>query len=382
MTRLAIISFTCLLALSSTAQHKLQINISRLPAYHPTGSVLYLAGSFNGWNPKDENFRLTRSAGGLYTLTMNLPQGKHEFKITRGSWETVECKAGGASRNNRAIEMTTSQELDLEVEEWADRFAALPKTSTASSQVCVLDTSFLIPQLNRTRRISLYLPKSYCNGEERRYPVLYLQDGQNVFDQATSFAGEWGVDEFLDSTTLAECIVVAIDNGGAKRLKEYNPYDHDEFGKGEGAKYAKFLAKTLKPFIDKHYRTRREREHNFLAGSSVGGLISFYTALKYPKIFGGAGVFSPAFWVAGDELYSDIRKYGRKFNGAMYFYGGKQEGEKMVPDMLRVHEALSALAPAKMVTVVREGRHNELAWKLEFPKFYEWLMTGLVTTDK
>jgi predicted alpha/beta superfamily hydrolase len=194
---------------------------------------------------------------------------------------------------------------------------------TVSKNVTVIDTAFFIPQLKRTRRVWIYLPESYNASRLKKYPVLYMHDGQNVFDEATSFAGEWGVDEALDSLTekTKECIVVAVDNGGDKRMNEYNPYDHKKFGKGEGDKYVDFLVKTLKPFIDKKYRTLKDRPNTFIAGSSMGGLISLYAVLKYPKIFGGAGVFSPAFWVA-PALYNEIKKKTGAVNAKVYFMAG------------------------------------------------------------
>lgn len=121
-----------------------------------------------------------------------------------------------------------------------------------------------------------------------------MQDGQNLFDDATSYAGEWGIDEHLDSLFSSgkkEAIIVGIDNGLSKRMTEYNPYSFQQFGKGEGNEYVDFLVKNLKPFIDKKYRTLKNKQNTFIAGSSMGGLISLYAALKYPKIFVGAGIF-------------------------------------------------------------------------------------------
>lgn len=248
------------------------------------------------------------------------------------------------------------------------------KAGTASKNVHIVDTAFFMPQLDRTRRIWIYLPANYADGTDRKYPVLYIHDGQNVFDAATSFSGEWGVDEFLDSTSSPACIVVAIDNDGNKRMNEYNPYDHSRFGKGEGNQYVDFLVKTLKPFIDKNYNTLKGKKHTFIAGSSMGGLISLYAVLKYPKVFGGAGIFSPAFWVTGDKIYRDIKVKGKEVNSRIYFYGGKLEGESMVPDMLKAFETLDTVSKSAMTTVIRnEGKHNEATWREEFPLFYNWI---------
>ena len=111
---------------------------------------------------------------------------------------------------------------------------AQKKETTANKNVSVIDTSFLIPQLNRHRRIWIYLPAGYFMSK-KKYPVIYMHDGQNVFDEKTAFSGEWGVDEALDTLELLlkESIIVGIDNGGEKRINEYNPYDTDKYGKGK-----------------------------------------------------------------------------------------------------------------------------------------------------
>lgn len=137
-----------------------------------------------------------------------------------------------------------------------------------------------------------------------------MHNGQNLFEDSSSYSGEWGVDEYLDSIKLKKCIVVGIDHGGGKRMNEYCPFDHEEFGKGEGAAYVDFVAKKLKPFIDKKFRTIRGRQHTFIAGSSMGELISIYAVLRHPKVFGGAGVFSPSFWVSDNSI--PISKSGER----------------------------------------------------------------------
>ena len=261
------------------------------------------------------------------------------------------------------------------VEEWTDNVEKKSRVSTAGENVHIVDTAFLIPQLNRTRRVWIYLPRDYSRSGER-YPVLYMQDGQNVFDDLTSFAGEWSVDETLDSigNHTSEMIVVAVDHGGDKRVNEYCPYDMEKYGAGEGDRYVDFLVKTLKPFIDKTYRTEKGKKNTFIAGSSMGGLISMYALLKYPKMFGGAGVFSPAFWI-GPKIFDDIRAKGAKVNSKIYFYCGAQEGETMQADTEKAFSEMRKFSRSRMVCVVRaDGKHSESAWKDEFPLFYLWLM--------
>ncbi|HEX2535782.1 MAG TPA: alpha/beta hydrolase-fold protein, partial [Chitinophagaceae bacterium] len=232
-------------------------------------------------------------------------------------------------------------------------------------------------QLGRSRRVWIYLPPGYASSRER-YPVLYMHDGQNVFDEATSFSGEWGVDEALDTLCpgVPPSIIVAIDNGGETRMNEYSPFDMEAYGKGEGAAYADFLALTLKPFIDARFRTLKSRRHTFTAGSSMGGLISFYILLRHPRVFGGAGVFSPAFWVApAIKEYAATR--AKQVKGKIYFFAGQRESESMVPDLLALFQIMNRLSPASMTTVIRaEGKHEEATWRKEFPLFYQWMLCG------
>ena len=219
------------------------------------------------------------------------------------------------------------------------------------------------------------MPDNYASSG-KKYPVLYMHDGQNVFDDASSYSGEWGIDEALDSLAAGcrEIIVVAIDNGGDKRMNEYSPYDMERFGKGEGDAYAEFLVKTLMPYINKHYPASRKRKDQFIAGSSMGGLISLYTVLKYPRSFGAAGIFSPAFWVA-PGIEKAVKDKGKKVRTRLYFHAGMLEGEQMVPDMLSIFESMNAVSRAEMTSVIRaEGRHHESAWRKEFPMFYCWMI--------
>ncbi|HNR17957.1 MAG TPA: alpha/beta hydrolase-fold protein [Chitinophagaceae bacterium] len=375
--------FAVIIALTLSTVVKAQvarIEIKNIPVSNHASGVIYAAGSFNNWNPKDEKFKFQKDDTGNYFIELKLANGNYEYKITRGGWDKVECKKGGAEIANRVLKVESDITIQITVEEWADNIHAKPKRSTASKNVKIIDTAFHIPQLNRMRRVLIYLPDNYATSG-KRYPVMYLHDGQNVFDDATSYAGEWGIDEYLDSTKASQCIVVAIDNGGNKRMNEYCPYDFTlnplkpKENKGEGVQYVDFLAKTLKPFIDKKYRTLKNKKNTFISGASMGGLISFYAVLKYPKVFGGAGVFSPSVWICKEDLLNLVKTAGKKVNSKIYFYCGKLEGPGMVPDMLKVFQELAAVSKSKMTTVIRDdGKHNEPTWRKEFPLFYEWII--------
>jgi len=202
-----------------------------------------------------------------------------------------------------------------------------------------------------------------------------MHDGQNLFDDATSGYGEWGVDEIMQTIPAnKQCIIVGVDNGGDKRIAEYSPYDN-KYAKAEGDKYIDFLVQTLKPYIDKHYRTQRDVRHTALAGSSMGGLMSLYAALKYPQTFGNAGVFSPSLWIAPQMFdYAQAKKV--PYTG-FYFACGDAEDDSMVNDMKRMVDIVrkdGVSAPKSPVTVVPGAAHNEKQWHGEFPAFYEWLV--------
>jgi predicted alpha/beta superfamily hydrolase len=205
-----------------------------------------------------------------------------------------------------------------------------------------------------------------------------MQDGQNIFDNYTASYGEWGVDECLDSLIKngrQPCIVVGIESD-AHRMNEYNPCNHQEFGVGEGQQYVDFIVKTLKPFVDKHYRTLPTKENAIIAGSSMGGLISYFAMLKYPDVFAKAGIFSPSFWAAS-SIDSFTDSLAVKLNGKMFFYVGEYEGKDMVADMMRMQEKVGKNSSAMLYSVIdKEGRHNEATWQKWFPEFYNWIMAA------
>lgn len=341
------------------------------------GDDIYIAGNFNGWNPKDENYKLKPFGGSRKSIVIkDLAAGTYAFKFTRGGFDKVETTSDGRDINDRVMDVKEDMSQEFTVSGWKDDYPEVPRRYTASPQVRVLDTAFSIPQLDRKRRVWIYLPKGYATSS-KIYPVLYMHDGQNLFNEQTAPFGEWGVDECLDTLQQQlgkECIVVGIDNGGSKRMTEYNPYDNDRSGKGEGKQYAEFLAKTLKPFIDSKYRTKKGPENTFVAGSSMGGLISMYAILQYPEVFGAAGVFSPSFWIAPD-IFPLAEKFTTPGMPKFYLYMGAKEGANMMPEMQRMSDILQKKQRFVIRTIANPlGQHNEKYWRQEFADFYKWLM--------
>lgn len=360
---------------SANAQFSVRLIVTNIATR--TQDDIYVSGNFNGWNPKDEKYKLKVFGNGRKSVVINdLAAGVYAFKFTRGGFEKVETTNDGRDIADRIMEVNADISMDLSIAGWKDDYPDKPKRYTASPQVKIMDTAFKIPQLNRTRRVWLYLPKNYAQSG-KTYPVIYLNDGQNLFNEQTAAFGEWGIDECLDSLQNQigkEAIIVGIDNGGNKRMTEYNPYDHVQFGKGEGKAYVDFLVNTLKPYIDSKYRTKKSTDFTLVGGSSMGADISLFAVLEYPNTFGGALLFSPAFWVT-PALFEAAEKFNSTNMPKFYFYAGGKESTTMVSDM----DKMAAILQLKNRVQIRKtvnplGHHNEESWRTEFPDAYRWIM--------
>ncbi len=347
------------------------------PANTPENARIFMASSLNNWNPTDSGFELKKNAAGKYELEIPENSGKVEYKFTQGSWETTEGNESGKGIENRTFTFTgTPQIIENTILSWAK---PEPKKHTASKNVTILSENFGVPQLETTRRIWIYLPVDY-QSSKKKYPVIYMHDGQNLFDNLTSFSGEWQVDETMDKLFQEgenQAIIVGIDNGGSERLNEYSPWENTKYGGGKGDLYADFLAQTLKPYIDKNYRTLASAKNTGLIGSSMGGLISFYTGLKYPEKFGKLGVFSPSFWFANSDLNLYISEYSKFLKKSkIYFLAGRKESAEMVTDIEKVAPILirKGICRKNIKTKFDDyGTHSESYWAKEFPAAYLWL---------
>jgi predicted alpha/beta superfamily hydrolase len=234
------------------------------------------------------------------------------------------------------------------------------------------------PQLGNTRDIVVYLPPSY-ERDERRYPVVYMQDGQNLFDDRTAFAGAWKVDHAVEDASRAgvEAIIVAIPNMGHDRLNEYSPWPDSRHGGGRGDAYVEFVASTLKPRIDADLRTLSERESTGIAGSSMGGLISLYAFLRAPTTFGLCGAMSPALWFADARIH-DYLADAPFLPGRIYLDCGTREGEREIADVRRVCDALRSKgyrSAVELLCVIEAGAaHHEPAWAARTRRMLDFLL--------
>ncbi len=276
--------------------------------------------------------------------------------------------------------------------EWRDYAEVFPTgRHTVIGTVKVLRDVYS-PQLDNCRDLLVYLPGSYMTGE-RCYPVLYMHDGQNLFDKATSFAGEWCVDETLEALAGQgiEAIVVGIPNIAARRHQEYIPFASPDLPDAVGDRYIAFIADTLKPMIDCDFRTLPRREHTGIMGSSLGGLISLYGFFQRPEVFGLVGAVSPALRWGGEAIFPFVED-AEFVPGRIYLDVGTAEGVKPRPgapsrpsspkDYVRYVRRMNALLvrkgyrPGDDLLYVEEegGTHHESAWARRLPAALRFLL--------
>ncbi len=230
------------------------------------------------------------------------------------------------------------------------------------------------PQLGREKHIWVYLPYNYSSSN-KSYPVIYMHDGQRVFDHAESPKRDWHVEEKLNDLH-SETIIIGIEHGGSThRIDEMTPFPNEKYGGGHADDYLDFIINTLKPYVDNNYRTLTDKEHTTIFGASVGGLISFYALLKFPEVFGNAGVFSPSFWFS-DEIFKLIEEI-EVIEGRFYFMAGDHESQAMVPDLEHMEQLVFERVKDKNQVykkIVQGGHHNEKLWRKEFKESYQWLV--------
>ena len=357
-----------LLAVWGNSQVRLVISV---PENTETSEHLYMAGAMNNWNPADENYKLKKSGESTYTIILK-DTGTIDFKFTQGSWEKVEANTDGSPINNRTYTFDKESVMYFKIAGWETPV----QKHTAEANVQIISDTFYMPQCDRKRRIWIYLPPDY-NDSEKEYPVLYMHDGQNLFDVCYSYSGEWEVDESLNklyNQGIEVPIVVGIDHGDSLRVHELTPWLHTEYGGGGGPGYAEFIVKTLKPYIDQNYRTKPEQEHTGTMGSSLGGLISYYIGVTYPETFSKLGVLSPSFWFS-DSVFTIAKNFNKEYSQKYFMLAEKSE-YTVDEDVPRICELLkeNGFTDKELRCIIRQdGKHSEWFWRREFPEAVKWL---------
>lgn len=252
-----------------------------------------------------------------------------------------------------------------------------------------------VPYLNQPRRIRVLLPKGYRE-EAGHYPVLYMHDGQNVFYSKESYSGySWKVIPTIKHhKEFPKIIIVGIDNAGEYRLDEYGPWRTDtgstpetENAGGYGMDYGRWVVETVKPFIDQHYRTKRDREHTLLAGSSMGGIITAYMGAEYPEVFGHLGVFSLASWFSEPAFMEFIHTHPLNRASKVFIQVGTKEGDDVdslfisnmnqayIDCTLNYYQALLRTGhplDSIRLKIMANEIHHEMHWADHFVEFLQF----------
>jgi predicted alpha/beta superfamily hydrolase len=248
-----------------------------------------------------------------------------------------------------------------------------------------LHPRFSSSYLSTPRDVIVYVPPGY-DTSDARYPVLYLQDGQNLFDAATAFFGnEWRADVAADDAirdgSVEPLILVGLYNTGVRRVSEYTPTrDRRSRKGGKAGRYAQMLARDVKPFIDHHYRTRKSAADTGVGGSSLGALVSLVAGLSYPRVFGKLALMSPSVWWDEHAILTVIESWRPARRPRIWLDTGTAEGNnpaKVVADARCMRDALAAKGWSEAADLHYEEAqghaHNEQAWGARFGRVLEYL---------
>ncbi|QRK11089.1 carbohydrate esterase [Archangium violaceum] len=365
--------------------------IVAVPDSTPPDATIWLAGNqpeLGEWNPS--GVRLYKAVNSSYATALTFAPGTSlEFKATRGSWDYVEKNALGEDIDNRTYTTGDSFErVSISVAMWGE-----PPTAVLTGNIKYLKVQSTHAVL-KERDVIVWLPPGYEENPDRRYPVLYMHDGQNLMDATTAYAGEWGVDEtaqrLVESGMVEPVIIVGVYNATVDRAIEYtqvpdpDPRYSDIKGDqgGKADDYGRFLIEELKPIIDTTYRTKKEAQYTGLAGSSLGGLVSLYLGLHNPGTFTRLGVLSPSVFWGQKDILSRVDALGSKpAQVRIWLDMGTDEATPNSPETVEDAQALrDALVNKGWVldddlkyTEVQGGKHNEAAWAARFGDVLQYL---------
>ncbi|MDA1265536.1 MAG: alpha/beta hydrolase-fold protein [Planctomycetota bacterium] len=292
-------------------------------------------------------------------------------------------------RPNRRLAADLPEEVALTVEAWIDdRPDFVPSSARKSTVTGHLDLFDITSErLENTRKLRVWLPPGYDAEENatRRYPVLYLHDGQNVFDRATSYLGtEWEADEtatrLIEAKKIEPLLIVGIDHAGAARLAEYNPPFTSKGGVAHsGDRYLDFITQTVMPEVEGRYRVEPGPEHTALGGSSYGGNITLYAGMRHPDRFGALLVESPVFWAFGPGLMNLCKQH--EWTQRVFVASGDSEskeakvqaGYERGMEVLRATFTAQDLLPKRALLVVEpKATHHETSWARRLPQALEF----------
>jgi len=377
------------ISMDNSAQESVQV-VLQLSETQDGNSEYFVAGNLpaiGSWSP--DGLRFKRNAKGQLAATFTAPVDTVvEFKLTKGTWGTVEKDATGGDIANRRLRVQSQpnglpQHIEMSVPMWGDQ----PVTKSTVTGTLILHKAFGSTNLKKSRTIAIWLPPNYTDSTER-YPVLYLHDGQNLFDASTAaFGTEWNADETaterIAQNRIKPVILVGIWNT-PDRIMEYTPtFDKSIGAGGRGNDYVLFLVEELKPFIDKNYRTKPDRESTVIGGSSLGGLISLYACEKSSSTFSGCATISPTLGWDDEAFLKGLEKSaGWVHSTRIWLDMGSKEGkspETQTNSLERASRFADILKGSGKIhgkdlqfLTVRDGQHNEAAWSKRFGDVLEF----------
>lgn len=351
--------------------------VVRIPPGADPGRGVFISGDaelLGDW--RADAVPLKPQADGTWRATLTLPRGlRSRWLVTLGSWRQVESEEHHRERRPRELTVQDDAAIDARVAGWGRN--SLKHYDSVRS-----------PHLPSPRPITVWLPPGYDLEPQRRYPVFYIHDGQNLFDARTAFGGvPWRCDEtaerLIRTGAIRPVILVGIGNT-AERIKEYGP-SRKRPGVADLSKaYGRFVAEELKPFIDSEYRTLTGPADTAVGGSSMGGLISLYICRWYPKVFGRCAAMSPSLWYNREAFLRTVRaRSGWLKNCRIWLDFGSREGYSqagMQAGLQRVRDLAAAFRELGLEDIrdfhyaeIADGHHNEAAWGARFDQVLIYL---------
>ncbi|MEZ0538781.1 alpha/beta hydrolase [Fibrella arboris] len=350
--------------------HSLTINL-KTPAIDDR--PVFITGNFCEWALAIETLQLQQQRPGEYTLELPIDESWPpvlEYKYYRGGEGSLELDEQGEPTPNRSIPRETVHVTD-EVPYWQWNGLSVNPAFMPIEEVRYID----YPGSDQPRRVQIVLPYDY-ESSGRVYPVLYLNDGQNLIGEGQGF-GSWLTEVRLAQLASRQhhgVIIVAVDHSGADRLADYT-VEAVRPGFGKGRTYLDFLVNVLKPMIDSNFRTLADAVNTGIGGSSLGGLISIWAGLLYPDVFGKWLVFSPSLWIS-PGIYARAAQQLLQPYTRVYLYGGEAESKSMKANLNRLRANLRCRADACAflhIAIDPAGLHEERCWSAELPRAIDWL---------
>lgn len=376
MKKVFLFCFLVLISFINYSQVKVDIIVNARNVQ--TSEKIFISGNqenFGFWNPG--LIELNKLNDTLWSKTFNFNQETQiEFKFTKGDWSNEALDSTLKVPTNYKLIVKNDTTLYFKIVNWNTEQNFVSGKITGSVKYHFgFNSKYVLP-----RDIIVWLPPSYDSLNSKRYPVLYMHDGQNIIDPKTSaFGVDWGMDETADSliseNLIDEIIIVGINNTYL-RSEEYS---NSEIGYN----YLKFIVNELKPFIDNTYSTLPDKKNTATAGSSMGGLISFMAAWEYPEIFSKAACLSPAFKINQFDYVKIVKQYSGEFKYLKIYIdnGGLDLEQDLQPgiDEMLVELKLIGFREGENLLWIKDevAEHNELAWSKRVPIFLKYFFPKL-----